>query len=78
MVSAMGGSRGAQRRDLTTSNIADLTTANQKLCDVVTTQLLGSAIDKVAKFSLDYQSLDQYSPTEKIALQVRQHNVCIK
>ncbi|KAK3924495.1 Golgin-45, partial [Frankliniella fusca] len=75
MVSAMGGSRGGLRRDLNSSNIADLTAANQKLCDVVTTQLLGSAIDKVAKFSLDYQSLDQYSPTEKVALQLLQQPI---
>lgn len=75
MVSALGGPRNASRRNLTTSSIADLTIANQKLCDVVTTQLLGSAIDKVAKFSLDYQSLDQHSPTEKVALQLLQQPI---
>lgn len=71
MVSAMGGGRTSSRRDLASSNIVDLTNANQKLCDVVTIQLLGSAIEKVSKSSQDYQHLEQYTPIEKTALQVR-------
>lgn len=70
MVSAMSGVSSTSRRDLSSSNIVDLTLANQILCDVVTVQLLGSAINKVPKSSQDYQNLDQYTLTEKAALQV--------
>lgn len=70
-MSAVSGVNSTSRRSLPSSSILDLSNANQKLCDVVTVQLLGSTIDKVAKFPLDYQKLDQYTPTEKVALQVK-------
>lgn len=75
MVSAMSGARSNIRRDLPSSNIIDLTNANQKLCDVITVQLLGSAIDKITKSTQDYQDLDQYTCTEKIALQLLQQPI---
>ncbi|XP_034250204.1 golgin-45 isoform X2 [Thrips palmi] len=75
LVSAVSGGHSTSRRHLSSSSIVDLTNANQKLCDAVTVQLLGSAINKIAKFSLDYQNLDQYTPTEKVALQLLQQPV---
>lgn len=75
LVSAVSGVQSTARRHLSSSNIVDLTNANQKLCNAVTVQLLGSTIDKVAKFSLDYQNLDQHTPSEKVALQLLQQPV---
>lgn len=75
MVSAMNGGPSSSRRDLASSNIVDLTVANQKLCDIVTIQLLGSAIDKLPTSFQDYQILEQYTSTEKLALQLVQQPV---
>lgn len=71
MVSAVSGFHISSRRDLPSSSILDLANANQRLCDVVTVQLLGSAVDKTTKPVQDYQNLEQYTSTEKAAVQVK-------